>query len=94
MAPDTALEVLLAQAKAAHGEYERTELGGVYDEQWPAWYGRFLVAHGLAGLLGRELTSDQVADLLARSWAEQERTAPTETWEAFTAQRLAAEGSH
>lgn len=29
---------LLRQAAAAHGIHEQEELGGVYDEAWPAWY--------------------------------------------------------
>ncbi|MFZ4895407.1 hypothetical protein ACL9RL_13230 [Plantibacter sp. Mn2098] len=31
------LEVLTGAA-AAHGVYEEAELGGVFDEAWPAWY--------------------------------------------------------
>jgi hypothetical protein len=34
------LEELLRQAEAAHGEYER-ELGRP-DEDWPAWYARYI----------------------------------------------------
>ncbi|WP_244284226.1 VOC family protein [Agromyces badenianii] len=29
---------LLEQAAAAHGRHEADDLGGVYDEEWPAWY--------------------------------------------------------
>ncbi|MEO5919572.1 MAG: hypothetical protein ABIQ01_00370 [Pseudolysinimonas sp.] len=32
------LEDSLRKAAAAHGVYEAEQLGGVYDEQWPAWY--------------------------------------------------------
>lgn len=32
------LEQALRDAAAAHGEYEKNELGGVFDENWPAWY--------------------------------------------------------
>jgi hypothetical protein len=32
------LEDSLKQAAAAHGIHEAEQLGGVYDEQWPAWY--------------------------------------------------------
>lgn len=35
------LERLLRDAEAAHGEYER-ELGH-RDEDWPAWYARWIV---------------------------------------------------
>ncbi|QDZ14504.1 hypothetical protein [Humibacter ginsenosidimutans] len=34
---------LLEQTAEAHGRYEKAELGGVYDEQWPAWYAADLV---------------------------------------------------
>ena len=34
---------LLREAEAAHGEYERDELGGVRDEEWSAWYAEFIV---------------------------------------------------
>jgi hypothetical protein len=29
---------LLKQAAAAHGVYEKDELGGEFDENWPQWY--------------------------------------------------------
>ncbi|MFI6424312.1 hypothetical protein [Promicromonospora sp. NPDC050880] len=33
---------LLKQAATAHGVHEKEELGGVYDENWPAWYARHM----------------------------------------------------
>jgi hypothetical protein len=38
------LAQLLREAEAAHGVYETEELGGVRDEEWPAWYAEFIVA--------------------------------------------------
>ncbi len=38
-----ALTRLLQEAEAAHGVYEKEELGGVRDEQWSAWYAEFIV---------------------------------------------------
>jgi len=32
------VEQALRDAAAAHGEYEKEKLGGVFDEEWPAWY--------------------------------------------------------
>jgi hypothetical protein len=29
---------LLKRAAEAHGVYEKAELGGKYDTNWPAWY--------------------------------------------------------
>ncbi|HVL62277.1 MAG TPA: hypothetical protein VM430_12845 [Microbacterium sp.] len=40
---------LLTEAAAAHGAYEAEELGGVYDEEWPAWY----AAHMTSSLAAR-----------------------------------------
>lgn len=37
------LAPLLREAEAAHGEYERDELGGVRDEEWAAWYAEFIL---------------------------------------------------
>ena len=34
---------LLREAEAAHGEYEKKELGGARDEDWPAWYAEYIV---------------------------------------------------
>jgi hypothetical protein len=34
---------LLREAEAAHGEYERDQLGGVRDEEWAVWYAEFIV---------------------------------------------------
>jgi hypothetical protein len=38
--PDTTeiLLDLLKRAAAAHHVYEKTELNGVYDKDWPRWY--------------------------------------------------------
>ena len=33
---------LLVRAATAHGVHEAEELGGVYDEEWPAWYADFM----------------------------------------------------
>jgi hypothetical protein len=88
MGDPKAIEELLVQAKTAHGEYERSELAGVYDRAWPRWYAAFLVEHGLSDLVGRAVSADEVAALLEASWAEQERTAPDEPWETFTARHV------
>jgi hypothetical protein len=34
---------LLREAEAAHGVYEREELGGERDADWPAWYADFIL---------------------------------------------------
>jgi hypothetical protein len=34
---------LLREAEEAHGRYEKEELGGKRDEDWPAWYAEYIV---------------------------------------------------
>jgi hypothetical protein len=88
-----AIAALLDRAKAAHGVYEETELDGVYDEQWPAWYGAWIVDHGLGELLGHRLGRAEVGDYLARAWDDFRALSqqPAESWTTWTAGRLAAE---
>lgn len=38
-----ALAEMLREAEAAHGEYEKTVLGGKRDENWADWYAEFIV---------------------------------------------------
>lgn len=88
-----AVEALLAETEAAHGTYEATELNGVYDKEWPSWYAGYAVDHGIGALVGRAVTSDELAEFLARAYAEFEQTDPTprEPWGAFIARRIIAE---
>jgi hypothetical protein len=87
------IAALLAQAEGAHGGYERSELGGMYDEQWPRWYAQYAVEHGIGDLLGRPLTSDGLSAFLASSYAEfkDARADPDEEWATYTARRIVAE---
>lgn len=32
---------LLKETAAAHGVFEKEQLGGVFDEQWPEWYSTY-----------------------------------------------------
>ena len=61
-----AIANLLGEAAAAHGAYEEREPNGVHDRIWPAWYAAFLVEHGIGDLLGAAITTEQLAQLLAR----------------------------
>ena len=85
-----AIEALLMQAEAAHGVYEAKELNGVYDAEWTSWYARYAVENGLDALLGRDVGADEVRDLLAGSWEEQQRRGSTTagSWAAQTASAL------
>ena len=90
--PD-AIDALLGRAAAAHGVFEATELQGVYDHAWPRWYATYAVEHGIGALLGHPVTVDRLAEFLASSNAEYERTDPerTEPWATYTARRITAD---
>ena len=87
------VEALLAEAGTAHGEYERTELKGVYDEDWPRWYAAYAIDRGIGDQLDRPLTVDELADFFVRTWAEAQRqdSPPDEPWAAWMARRLTAD---
>ena len=89
-----ALEALLGEAESAHATYESTELGGVYDTEWPRWYAEYAVSHGIGALLGRDVKDGEVAEALTMAWTEYEASqpAPDEPWTPFIARRLAASG--
>jgi hypothetical protein len=84
------LESLLAEAEAAHGIYEATELNGVYDTDWPRWYASYAVEHGIDDVLGRSITADELAGILASGWDELQRAdpRPDEPWTRFMARRV------
>jgi hypothetical protein len=88
-----ALEAILAETETAHGVYEATELNGVYDQDWTSWYARYAVDHGIGGALGRAVTADELARVLANSWDELKRAdpKPTDSWAVWTARHLASE---
>lgn len=88
----TAIAALLTRAEAAHAVYETTELRGVYDEAWPAWYADYAVRHGIGDLLGKVVTSDLLAPILASAFDDFRTTAssPDASWATFVAGRIAA----
>jgi hypothetical protein len=88
-----AIQALLEQTEAAHGIYETTELDGTYDQDWPAWYARYAVDHGLSDLVGRALTAEEVTGVLEHIWDDPQRAdpKPSEPWAAYAARRLAEE---
>ena len=87
------IDALLVDTMEAHGRFEESELQGVYDQEWPRWYAAYAVDHGMAALVGHDLTSDQLAAFLASTNAEFERTEPkpADPWPTYTARRIAAE---
>jgi hypothetical protein len=79
---------LLRQTEAAHGTYEREELGGERDEQWAQWYADHLVRGELADTLGSSPSAEQVAEVLTEATAEQESEGPGTEWSEFAAPRV------
>jgi hypothetical protein len=88
-----AIEALLLETQAAHGEFETNELNGVYDREWPRWYAQYAVDHEIGKIVGRDVTVDELALFLTNSWDDAQRAdpKPTEPWAAYTARRIAAE---
>lgn len=88
-----AIRALLVEAEQAHGVYEATELNGVYDQEWPRWYARYLVEHGLGEMLGHDVDADELAASLAAGYADFEHVdpKPTASWADYLARRIASE---
>lgn len=88
-----AITALLIESEQAHGVYESTELGGVYDEDWPRWYAAYAVEHGIGALVGHDVTEADLATFLASSYDDFRRMepTPTEPWAAYLARRIAAQ---
>ena len=89
----TAVEALLVRTAQAHGVFEESELQGVYDQEWPRWYATYAVEHGMGALIGGGITIDRLAEFLATSNVEYEKTAPElrEPWATYTARRITAD---
>jgi hypothetical protein len=88
-----AIAALLAETETAHGAYETTELKGVFDQDWPNWYAAYALEHGIADLIGRPMTADELAGFLASAFVafKQIKPEPSEGWAAHTARRIAVE---
>jgi len=79
---------LLSQAGSAHHHYEQTELKGVYDQNWAAWYADYVIEHGLNKLLPQSVTVAQLSQFLTESNRGYEQTGKRQTWADFTAADL------
>ena len=90
-AAEQAVAALLAQAGAAHGVYEASELNGVYDQNWPGWYAAYLVEHRLADLLDMPIAVERLRILLEQYDQEYNRERPGVSWPQFYATHLIAE---
>ena len=83
-----AVEHLLRAAEAAHGAYERAELGGNYDQQWADWYARWLVAHGYNQLVDVASEAEGLSTLLDRLFELYKASGSGENWAAYFARAI------
>ena len=83
---------LLGQTGAAHEVYERDELNGQYDADWPRWYAAYLLEHGLPALLGKtgnhETLKRPLDQVLMEADAKHRADAPGENWRDYYARYL------
>ena len=86
------VRALLAEAGNAHHDFEQNELKGVEDQDWPAWYAKYLLAHGLHSLIGHEIGEDEVAALLQACDIAYRRDQPSEEWPDYYAERIVKVG--
>jgi len=82
------VRALLAEAGDSHKDFEQNELMGVRDQDWPSWYARYLLAHGLNSLIGRAISEDELANLLQACDAAYRRDQSQEAWPDYYAQRI------
>jgi hypothetical protein len=87
---EMAVAALLREAESAHGAYETTVLGGVYDADWPRWYASYLLDHDVATHLPGDWSQDgeRLAALLRRLAADYDRGETHEPWSEVYARRL------
>ena len=57
---------LLYRTSSAHGEYETTELNGVYDVAWADWYADWAIRNGLNSLIGHEFRRSRLQPCVNR----------------------------
>jgi hypothetical protein len=88
-----AITALLVETMAAHGRFEETELKGVYDKEWARWYAAYAVEHGMARLVGHDLTAERLGAFLASSNIDYEKSDAKGRvpWADYTAPRISAE---
>lgn len=79
---------ILARTTAAHSEYEKTVLKGVYDEAWADWYAEKALELGFNEALGSYLSAAALSKQLTDLNDERKKLTPEPGWAAYTAQRL------
>ncbi|MHC5055447.1 MAG: hypothetical protein ACYTKD_12090 [Planctomycetota bacterium] len=79
---------LLAEAAAAHEQYEEAMLRGHRDTDMPEWCAEHAMANGLAALLDYEVTEQEVGELLRIINEEYVEVDGQPPWAEFAARRL------
>ncbi|MFN8456590.1 MAG: hypothetical protein U0401_18300 [Anaerolineae bacterium] len=85
----TAIANLLSQAGSAHHHFEQTVLKGVYDQDWPAWYADYVIAHDLGELLPAPITAEQLGRFLATNYEIYKQEGSKLGWADYTAHQIA-----
>jgi hypothetical protein len=84
--PQAALESLLNETETAHGRYEASELGGIYDERWADWYARRLIERGYNHLVKDDtVDAEGLSALLIRLFEDYKASGSGEKWSAYFA---------
>ncbi len=83
-----AVAFLLAEAAAAHEQYEKSMLRGTRDTDWPEWCAEHAMANGLATLLEPDVTEREVGELLRIINEEYLEVDGQPLWAEFAARRL------
>jgi hypothetical protein len=84
----TKIANLLSQAGSAHHHFEQTVLKGVYDQEWPAWYARYVIAYGLEELLSTTVPVEQLSQFLAENYELYKRENSPLGWADYTARQI------
>ena len=86
------ISALLSKTAEAHDRYERAELGGVRDEEWPVWYAAYLLENGLLDLFPDAVAQTRLKNELPMLLTEADKShrahAPDENWPDYYAQYL------
>ncbi len=79
---------LLAEAAAAHKQYQRAVLDGKRDTDLPEWCAEHAMANGLDALLGYDVSEEEVGELLRIINEEYVEANGQPPWAEFAARRL------
>lgn len=87
----TQIEALLLQSEQAHGQYERSVLNGVYDQNWATWYAQYAIDRNIEKCLNRQLSIEQLSQFLSRSYDQYKAERSQQSWATYIAEKLVKE---